>query len=96
MKNKKAKVIFGQKPSMETAYIPLTEAWICPECDLIRKGPGPCACGQPETVPAMRPLTLPDDMKPIVSFRTAAIRVFRTGAVSRSSKDVLGTKKKAA
>ncbi len=77
---------------LETNYIPLSEAWICPECDLIRRGPGPCACGQPETAPAMRALTHPNDRPPIMSFRAAAIRVMRGGAARRSSTNVLPTK----
>ncbi len=81
---------------LETNYIPLSEAWICPECDLIRRGPGACACGQPETAPAMRALTHPDDRPPIVSFRAATIRVIRAGAARRSTTSVLATKGKSA
>jgi len=66
-------------------FIPLAEAFICPECDLLRKGTGPCACGNSETVPAMRALTHPEDRPPIVSFRTAAIRVIQGGAARRKS-----------
>ena len=80
-----------------TDFIPLKDAWICPECDLIRRGPGACACGQPETAPAMRALTHPDDRPPIVSFRNAAIRVIQGGAARRkSSTNVLGSRGDAA
>jgi hypothetical protein len=36
-----------------TVSLKLKEAYICPEpdCELIRKGPGPCACGISQTVP---------------------------------------------
>lgn len=37
---------------MKDTYIPLKDAYICPapDCQLIRLGPGPCACGQQNTV----------------------------------------------
>jgi hypothetical protein len=66
-----------------TSFIPLREAWICPECELLRKGPGACACGNSETVPAMRELLLPDDSPPIVSFQKTAISGTKNGVVRR-------------
>ncbi len=58
----------------ETVYIKLSEAYICPECDLMRKGPGPCACGQSQTAPVVRALR-----HPAKDPRDAAIRVFARG-----------------
>ena len=39
-----------------TAYIPAAEAYICPDpdCNMLRQGPGPCRCGEPQTAPVGR------------------------------------------
>ena len=76
-------------PETITECIPLSQAWICPECDLIRRGPGACACGNSETAPMMRPLTHPADRPRVVSFRAAAIRVIQGGAARRPGVNVL-------
>jgi hypothetical protein len=86
MEKTAVKKIFTEEHDISAdPFIPLHQAFICPECDLIRKGPGACACGNSETVPAMRALTHPEDRPPIVSFRAAAIRVIQGGAARRKS-----------
>jgi len=67
-----------------TTFIPLSEAQICPECDLIRRGPGPCACGNSETVSMSRALTHPADRPRVVSFRSAPVRIPRGSVVRRA------------